>query len=175
VDDELSTLADELALDLRELERLQHELFEQVMTIAELEGRVEALLRTREAIRPEAPTESADESEIRTPPSAPVRVRTPLERGSALARCEGFRVDSPGGTLGFVEGVRFASRIDQPDVLEVRGGRFGRQLLLIPIEDVAEISPTEERLVVRSAPEQQDDAFHELVNRLRNVLHHAAS
>jgi hypothetical protein len=100
------------------------------------------------------------------------RSRASFARGHSLARCEGFRVDSLAGVVGFVEGVRFVSRIDQPDLLEVRGGRLGRQHLLIPVEDVEEISPAEERLVVRSAPGLEGDAVHGLglVTRLRRAL-----
>jgi hypothetical protein len=88
-----------------------------------------------------------------------------------LARCEGFQVDSPVGLVGFVDGVRFGSRIDAPDFLEVRGGRLGRELLLIPIEAVEEISQEHERLVVRGVSPTQTDISHELVDRLRKALH----
>jgi hypothetical protein len=93
------------------------------------------------------------------------------QRSYSLARCEGFEVDSPTGPVGFVEGLRFISRIDQPDLLEVRGGRFGRQHLLIPIEQVEEVRVTEERVVVHSAPTLTGDLLGALVDRLRRALH----
>jgi hypothetical protein len=39
-----------------------------------------------------------------------------------LRRCEGFHVDSPDGRVGFVEEVRYASRLDRPDVIAGGGG-----------------------------------------------------
>jgi hypothetical protein len=70
-----------------------------------------------------------------------------------LCRCEGFRVESPTGRrVGLVEELRFRSRLDRPDALAVRTGLLGRRLLLFPVEDVAELVPREERLVLRTAP-----------------------
>jgi hypothetical protein len=171
----LSSLAAGLARDLAELRSMQEQLLDQVVRIAELEGRVETLMQTGRSLPNEPTDHRADESQVRSFPSDPMRPGTPLERGSALARCEGFQVDSPQGTVGFVEGLRFGSRIDRPDLLEVRGGRFGRQLLLIPIEAVDEISVPEERVLVRITAEPTGDPLHELVGRLRDALHHVAS
>jgi hypothetical protein len=171
----LSSLAAGLADDLAELRRMQEQLLDQVVRIAELEGRVETLMQAGRSHPNEPADHRAEESRVRSFPSDPMRSARGLERGSALARCEGFRVDSPDGAVGFVEGLRFGSRIDQPDLLEVRGGRFGRQLLLIPIEAVDEISVPEERVLVRIATQPTDDPLHELVGRLRDALHHVAS
>jgi hypothetical protein len=71
---------------------------------------------------------------------------------SWLRRCEGFRVDSPQGRVGFVEEVRYASRVDRPDVIAVRAGRLGRLLLIVPVEEIAEILPREERIVLHRSP-----------------------
>jgi hypothetical protein len=172
----LSSLAADLAVDLAELRRMQNQLLDHVVRIAELEGRVAALIETTGPVADEQPElRVAADAGMRSFPSDPIRPGTASERGSALARCEGFQVDSPHGLVGFVEGLRFGSRIDQPDLLEVRGGRFGRQLLLIPIEAIEEISPADERLVVRNAAESSDDPLHELVGRLRDALHHVVS
>jgi hypothetical protein len=89
----------------------------------------------------------------------------------SLSRCEGFRVDSPGGPVGFVEGLRFVSRIDRPDLLEVRGGRFGRQLLVIPVDEVEEVRVGDELVLLRSSPEANEDLLAELVERVRGALH----
>ena len=125
----------------------------------------------------------------RMPPTRPTSAQTPLERllcagaipralrpGPSLARCEGFEVDSPEGVVGYVEGLRFESRIDEPDLLEVRGGRFGRELVLIPVEAVEEVSLEEERIVVRSVPRglQDSNPSSELVRVFRRALHHEA-
>jgi hypothetical protein len=69
-----------------------------------------------------------------------------------LRRCEGFRVDSPQGRVGFVEEVRYASRCDRPDMIAVRVGLLGRLLLIVPVGEVAEILPSEERIVLHRSP-----------------------
>ena len=68
-----------------------------------------------------------------------------------LHRCEGFRVDSPGGRVGVVAELRFGSSAVRPDALVVRPGLLGR-LLLIPVEQVAEVVPRERRVVLRASP-----------------------
>jgi hypothetical protein len=69
-----------------------------------------------------------------------------------LRRCDGFLVDSPQGRVGFVEEVRYASRADRPDVIAVRAGLLGRLLLIVPIDEIAEILPREERIVLQRSP-----------------------
>jgi hypothetical protein len=69
-----------------------------------------------------------------------------------LRRCEGFRVDSPQGRVGFVEEVRYASRCDRPDVIAVRVGLLGRLLLVVPVGEIGEILPKEERIVLHRSP-----------------------
>ena len=82
-------------------------------------------------------------------------LRTPsFDLDYRLCRCEGFRVDSPGGRVGVVQEVIFRSRIDRPDALAVRTGFLGR-LLEIPVDDVAEVSFNEERVVLSSAPQRR--------------------
>jgi hypothetical protein len=71
---------------------------------------------------------------------------------SWLRRCEGFRVDSPHGRVGFVEEVRYASRLDRPDVIAVRTGRLGRPLLIVPVAEIAQMLPQEERIVLHRSP-----------------------
>ncbi|TML22366.1 MAG: hypothetical protein E6G28_05580 [Actinobacteria bacterium] len=131
---------------------MQNELHDQVVRIAGLEGRIQAL-------RQGAPVESEEAAEE-------VRAAVDLR----------FEVDSPEGVVGYVEGLRFESRIDEPDLLEVRGGRFGRELVLIPVEAVEEVSLEEERIVVRSVPRglQDSNPSSELVRVFRRALHHEA-
>lgn len=167
---ELRSLAVELAVDIAELKRMQNELYDHVVRIAALEGRLQERMSSQDA-EPEAQAEAAVAPEIPSFPSASVRSEASFERDSSLVRCEGFDVECPDGYVGIVEGLRFVSRIDVPDLLEVRGGRFGRELMLIPIEAVAEISLEDERLVVRGIRPTEDDHAHELVDRLRRALH----
>jgi hypothetical protein len=174
---ERAAVVEELHTERGELARLYHELDEHFARIASLEKRLEELTPAteRDAPRPvasrtlpRARAVTGDEDDSRA---------SPAERSYSLARCEGFEVDSPTGLVGFVEGLRFVSRIDQPDLLEVRGGRFGRQLVLIPVEQVEEVRRSEERVVVRSAPAVTGDLLADLVDRFRRALHvdHAAS
>jgi hypothetical protein len=68
-----------------------------------------------------------------------------------LHRCEGFRVDGPGGRIGRVCGVRFGSSAE-PEVLEVLAGLLGRRTFLISASDVVEAVPEERRLVLAGSP-----------------------
>ena len=167
--DELSALAADLAVDLAELRRLQNEVYDQVVRVAALEGRIQALLHPSADAAVE--TEPEPREEIPALPSFPSSDEESRDHDALLVRCEGFEVDSPVGLVGVVEGLRFDSRIDVPDFLEVRGGRLGRELLLVPVEAVVEISPAEERVLVRGVSPTQTDISHELVERLRKALH----
>jgi hypothetical protein len=175
--EELSALAADLAVDLADLKRLQNELYDQVVRIAGLEGRIQALRQGAPApAEEEEPTEEVRAAlDLRSLPSDPALPKAMPARPS-LARCEGFDVHSPEGPVGYVEGLRFVSRIDEPDLLEVRGGRFGRELVLIPVEAVDEVSLEEERIVVRSVPRglQDDEPTSELVRVFRRAIHHEA-
>lgn len=169
--DELSALAADLAVDLAELKRLHNELYDQVVRVAALEGRVQALMHPST----DAPMEIEPETDVHMPalpsfPSGPAVEDSGVDP-ALLVRCEGFEVDSSVGHVGFVEGLRYGSRIDVPDFLEVRGGRLGRELLLVPVEAVQEISPDDERVLVRGVSPMHTDISHELVDRLRKALH----
>ena len=94
-------------------------------------------------------------------------LRTPtFDLDYRLCRCEGFRVDSPGGRVGVVQEVHFRSRVDRPDVLAVRTGLLA-PLLLIPVEEVAEVSLGDERVVLLRAPQRNEK---DLAGQLRNLL-----
>ncbi len=175
-DPQLTELAAELAVDLADLKRLQNELYDQVVRIAGLEGRIRALQQGAPA-DPELqePREDVRAAvDLRTLPTDRPLPQAQRPRRS-LARCEGFEVSSPEGVLGYVEGLRFLSRIDEPDLLEVRGGRFGRELLLVPVEAIEDVQVEEERIVVRSVPGGvgAGETTSELVRVFRRALHHA--
>ena len=72
--------------------------------------------------------------------------------GDWLRRCERFRVDSPLGRVGFVADVRYGSRGDRPGLIAVRGGLLGRLLLIVPVGEIADILPGEERIVLHCSP-----------------------
>lgn len=69
-----------------------------------------------------------------------------------LARCEGFRVDSPDGRIGLVERVNYGARPGRPESISVRAGRVGRWLLTFSIDEVADVVPTREQVVLRASP-----------------------
>jgi len=75
----------------------------------------------------------------------------PSERDYQLRRCERFAVYAGARPLGVVDGIRYQSRTDRPDVLEVRSGRFGQRLLLVPVSDVEAIDRDEEVVIIREA------------------------
>jgi hypothetical protein len=67
-----------------------------------------------------------------------------------LGHCEGFRVETPEGRIGFVE--RVLGDEDEPETLVVRGGLFGNRLEHVPVAAVVDVEPRAERIRVR-APE----------------------
>ena len=92
-----------------------------------------------------------------------------------LCRCEGFRVDSPEGRFGLVEAVMFRTRPDEPDALIVRAGVLGRRLVLVPIEDVGDVLPRRERIVLTRVPDASgNDLLSEVLTRLRRLAAESA-
>jgi CelD/BcsL family acetyltransferase involved in cellulose biosynthesis len=93
-----------------------------------------------------------------------------LDRAYWLSNCEGFRVDSPQGRFGLVEAVMFRSRPNEPDALIVRSGLLARRLVLVPLEDVAEVLPRRQRIVLERVPEASGSDFvTEVCSRLRRL------
>jgi hypothetical protein len=168
---ELAGVVDELDTAHARRARLHQELDELSLRILRLETRVRELTPATERDEPHAPAPRALPRTRGRPAANDDDQSRSEERSYSLARCEGFEVESPDGPVGFVEGLRFLSRIDQPDLIEVRGGRLGRQLLLIPTDQVEEIRPAEERVLVRSVPTPAGDVLAELVGRFRRALH----
>ena len=77
---------------------------------------------------------------------------TSFDRDYWLSHCEGFRVDTADGRLGFVEEVR-AGVGRNGDVLAVRAGLLGRRIVLVPATGVDFIVPRAERIWLRSPVE----------------------
>ena len=61
-------------------------------------------------------------------------------------------VETPTRRIGRVGGIRYGERSNEPEVLEVRAGVFGRKLLLISADEVAEIVAEERRIVLNDLP-----------------------
>lgn len=68
-----------------------------------------------------------------------------FDRAYWLLHCEGFRVDTANGRLGFVEEIRSGDGLDG-EVLAVRAGHLGRRIILVPARDVEFIVPRARRL-----------------------------
>jgi hypothetical protein len=77
--------------------------------------------------------------------TAPLRERL----GGRLSECVGFRVETSQGLLGVVEELRWHG--DRACDLVVRAGKKGRRLLILPLEDVAEVVPGERRVLLNVA------------------------
>jgi hypothetical protein len=72
-----------------------------------------------------------------------------FDRGYWLSRCKGFVIaDADGGRIGAVVELHYRSRLDQPDELAVRAGRFWRRRLIYRVSAVETIVPRESRLVL---------------------------
>lgn len=78
--------------------------------------------------------------------------RSTYGRGYWLRRCEGFVVETPTKRIGRVAGIRYGERSNEPAVLEVRAGLFGRRMLLISVDDISEIAPETRRIVLQDRP-----------------------
>jgi hypothetical protein len=70
-----------------------------------------------------------------------------FDRAYWIRHCEGFRVDSGGGRIGFVDDVVTAhDRI----TLRVRLGRLGRRVVEIPADEIAFVVPRAQRVWLRT-------------------------
>ena len=69
-----------------------------------------------------------------------------------LRDCEGFWVHSAGGRVGIVEELRYVGASDVPESIAVQVRPFGTRLLIVPVEEIVEISAFEERVTIRSSP-----------------------
>lgn len=74
-----------------------------------------------------------------------------FSEGYWLRRCEGFRVETPEGFLGWVEDVWLGAS-HEPDALVVRSGQLGRRVLSLAGE-VVRVVPERECVVLHSLPE----------------------
>lgn len=73
-----------------------------------------------------------------------------FDRDYWLGHAEGYRVDGPGGRLGYVEEVRRGGDHPRDTVLAVRAGGLVRRVLLVPAAEVAFVVPRAERIWLRS-------------------------
>lgn len=94
--------------------------------------------------------EALAQTTVRRPRPSPRRVtpeyKKEFDRAYWLAHCEGYRVDTADGRLGFVEELR-GGRVP---MLVIRAGRLGRRLLLVPTDEVDFIVPRAQRIWLKS-------------------------
>jgi hypothetical protein len=64
-----------------------------------------------------------------------------------LAGCEGYRVDTPGGRLGFVDEIR-RDPAGRPVELVVRAGMLGTHRLDVPVDEITAVVPSRKTVVV---------------------------
>jgi hypothetical protein len=95
------------------------------------------------------------ESELPAEPDADSPTRSSYGREYWLRRCEGFLVETPTKRLGRVSGIRYGETTNEPEVLEVRAGWFGRTQLHISVDDVVEVDPERQRLTLADPPRLQ--------------------
>jgi len=147
--------------------------------VSELESQLAELREKLLALELELAQVRLHAQPVETVPSEPVgaavvdprRAQEPSERDYRLRRCEQFTVYAGTRPVGVVEGVRYGSRTDRPDVLEIRGGGIRSQVLLVSIDDVEAIDPAEEAVILDEAwsPHRStsvSDALHLLVRLL---------
>jgi hypothetical protein len=84
-----------------------------------------------------------------------------------LSHCEGFQARTPERRLGVIREVHFLSRLDRPDELVVCGGLFGNREEIVPVDEVTDVVPSEERIYLRSAAQATPHRLPRL--RLRRV------
>ena len=67
-----------------------------------------------------------------------------------LGHCEGFRVESSAGRLGYVDGILRRVHSGSPLALRVRTGREGHDPVVVMIGDVLELHAESESILVRT-------------------------
>ena len=73
-----------------------------------------------------------------------------FDRDYWLTHCEGYRVDTHVGRLGFVATVLRGESPPHATHLAVRVGRLGRRIVLVPLESVAFIVQRAKRIWLRT-------------------------
>ena len=161
----LTGFAERLSQERIALGQLEAELTAQRERVWELERRLEAI-----ALDHDHAGDPFPEHSINPPRRTVITVRStlPSDRDYWLTRCDGFLVEAPAGcSVGVVEGVRFGSRIDRPEQLEVAVGRIRPRLLLVPVDEVEYVSGEQQLVVLNRDAIPRHDLAHTLLARAR--------
>jgi hypothetical protein len=138
--------------------------------LAELRTRLGTLEQELSALDQHSPGSDAGLQPAPNTPMIDLPRVLPSDRDLQLRRCERFAVYAGARPLGVVDGIRYESRTDRPDVLEVRSGRLGRRLLLVPVGDVEAIDADERVVIVSEAC-----ATPRIRERLHDYLEHLST
>jgi hypothetical protein len=164
-------LAGRLSEERFALCQIEAEVEEQMRKVSGLERQLEAIAVGSSPDSEPPPAASTSEGRASRTVLMLRSTCPPPDRDYWLSRCEGFLVEAPAGRgVGVVEGLRFALRIDRPDLLEVGVGRLRRRVLLVSVDEVEYISGEEERVVLSHDPLARRDLAHELLARARGKL-----
>jgi hypothetical protein len=71
-----------------------------------------------------------------------------IDRDYWLSRCQGFAVEEGDHCIGQVDAIEYQTRIDAPDWIVVRTGRFMPRTERVPVGEVDAIWPTDHALVL---------------------------
>jgi hypothetical protein len=157
----VAILAGRLAEERAGLARLEVELAGRAQRVAELAQQLEWLSDQRAGAPPRGEADSV------RPTVDPRPTQDELDRDLSIRRCEGFEVGSPSGTVGVVEGLRFGSNVERPDLLEIKVGKVRPRVIFVPVEQVERILLDEERIELRSDPVSDRQLLGGLITRLR--------
>jgi hypothetical protein len=73
-----------------------------------------------------------------------------LDHDYWIAHCEGYRVASHEGRLGFVDEVRENPADPATPLLAIRAGMLGRRILVVPADEVHMIAPRTQQIWLRT-------------------------
>jgi hypothetical protein len=162
--DAIGSLETELEQERASRLAIEKQLGELMTVIASLRTEVRALTGARPGGKSSPPPAR------HRPASRMVEIPRDVETSGPaywLRRCEGFRVVIGSHSLGTVEEIRFGRHHDRPDALTVLTESRRHQLLLVAVEDIAEISNEEQLIVLATDP--RDPESHRRVALARSL------
>jgi hypothetical protein len=93
------------------------------------------------------------------------------EEGYRLAHCQGFAVVEAGVAAAVVSDVRFRSRLDRPDELEITTGRFRHRRCWVSVAEVSEVSlEREEVTLAHGLPRSSSSRVRASARALRGAI-----